>query len=519
MNDPSRATLRDYLRMLRASRVAIAVLTVLCAAAAGTFSQAQTPVFLGEAQLSFQEENQSNAEAGVNAVQTQTAAQIAARGAASVLNEEVLQRVKQRLGSTAPVAELRDLAKAKVDDSDNLVTVEARSTDKHFAAALANEIARGTVDIQTRAVRRRFAQAADRVEAELRRLRRDEKGDDAALTISFFQRIASLRTLSVNATPVRLTKSASVPEVQASPKPLRNALLGGLIGLLLGVVAAFVRSSIDRRLRSSEEVEEHIDLPIVGSVRDTAFGHAPYLQNGRGPLSEQDLESFRILRTNLEFLDADHPPKSIVVTSPLPEEGKTTVSASLALAITAAGTRVLLVECDLRRPRLAERLGVEKGPGLSDCLGGRSTLPDVVQFVELFDGDATLGNGKRARSESGFPHKLAVVTAGSHSLRPAELLGSPRFRSFMEEATRTYEFVIVDTPPMLSVADTMEVAPLVEALLLCIRVEQTTRDQARAVGKILLRLPERPMAVVLTGIKRGHESDYGYYSYSNTDKR
>lgn len=518
MSDPRQSTLRDYLRMLRASRVAIIVLAVLCSVGALAFSLAKTPVFLAQAQLSFQDESQSNADAGGIAVQSQTAEQLAVRGAETVVSDDVLQRAKARLKSARAVDDLRRLVKTEIDPSSNLVTVQARSTDKQAAAALANEVSRGTADIQTQAVRRRFARAADRVEQQLRRLRRDEKGDDGALAITFFQRIASLRTLSVNATPVRVTNPASVPTVPDTPKPLRNTVFGGFIGLLLGVVFAFIRSSVDSRLRYTEAIQEELDLPIVGSVRAEALGHASYIENGRGPMSDQDLESFRILRTNLEFLDVDHSPKSIVVTSPLPEEGKSTVAASLALSIAAAGTRVLLVECDLRRPCLAKRLGIESEPGLSDYLAGRSKLQEVVQLIALSENDPS-ENGEQERAAAGLTQKLAVVTAGSPSIRPAELLVSQRFRSFMKDATATYEVVVVDTPPMLSVADTLEIIPLVEGLLLCIRAEQTTRDQAQAVSRVLARLPERPTGVVVTGVQPGRESDYGYYSYTYTDER
>ena len=285
------------------------------------------------------------------------------------------------------------------------------------------------------------------------------------------------------------------------------------------MIFAFVRSSVDRRLRFTEQIQEELDLAIVGSIREDALGQAAYIENSLGSMSDQDLESFRILRTNLVFLDIERPLKSIVVTSPLPQEGKSTVAASLALALTAAGTSTLLVECDLRRPCLAGRLSINAGPGLSDLLAGKATLAEVVQLVELSAGDAAAANGdaKGAAAAARLAEKLAVVTAGSPSIRPAELLCSQPFRTFIDDAVRAYDVVIVDTPPLLSVADTLEIIPLVEGLLLCIRADQTTRDQARALSRALARLPERPTGVVVTGVKVGREADYGYYSYAEAD--
>ena len=115
--------------------------------------------------------------------------------------------------------------------------------------------------------------------------------------------------------------------------------------------------------------------------------------------------------------------------------------------------------------------------------------------------------------------QLVVIAAGSQSVRPAELLGSQRFRDFLEQVTAAYDSVIIDTPPLLSVSDTLEIVPLVDSVLLCIRADQTTRDQARAVKDALAHLPERTTAIVVTGLKPGREHDYGYYSYAYYGER
>jgi capsular exopolysaccharide synthesis family protein len=324
-----------------------------------------------------------------------------------------------------------------------------------------------------------------------------------------------LRTLSLNATPARLAESASVPQSPASPKPIRNTILGGMFGLLLGIASAFVRDSLDRRLRDSAQIQETLDLPVVGMVRVNALGNAAYVANGLGPMTDQDIESFRILRTNLEFLDVDRPIKSVLVTSPLPEEGKSTVAASLAAANAASGKRTLLVECDLRRPSLPQRLSINRSPGLSDYLAGQATAPEILQVVTLSQSEPTSnGNAGSAANGETAAGKLVVIAAGSHSIRPAELLGSQRFRDFLKQVVAAYDTVVLDTPPLLSVSDTLEIVPLVDSVLLCIRADQTTRDQARAVKDALAHLPERTTGIVVTGLKPGREHDYGYYSYA-----
>ena len=522
MSDSRQGTLRDYLRVLRSGRTAIIAVTLLCAGIAAGMSLSQETKYIAAARVTFQEENRSNAEAGLAALSTQTAAQLAAEGASTMLSNDTLKRAKRRLRSGLTIAQLRAMLATSVDASSTLVTVQATATDPTFAAALANEVARGAVTIQKNTERERYVRTAQRVEKQYEDLRASGKSDtrsDVALA-TLLDRIATLRTLSVNATPARVAETASIPDAPASPKPLRSTVFGGLIGLMLGLGLAFARDSLDRRLRDSDEIQETLDLPVVGMVRVEALGNAAYVPNGRGPMTDQDIESFRILRTNLEFLDVDRPIKSILVTSPLPEEGKSTVAASLAAANAAAGKRTLLVECDLRRPSLPERLSIKRSPGLSDYLAGQASAGQILQVVTLSEGGPAFnGNGAESPRGDAAAGKLVVIAAGSQSVRPAELLGSRRFRDFLEQVVAAYDIVVIDTPPLLSVSDTLEIVPLVDSILLCIRADQTTRDEARAVKDALAQLPKRTTGIVVTGLKPGREQDYGYYSHEYYGER
>jgi len=525
MSDTRNVSLRDPLRVLRHYRIAVIVLTLLGAGIAAGLSFSQEPSFVAKARVTFQEESRSNAEAGLAATQTQTAQQLAAEGASTMLSSEVLQRAKRRLRNGSTVGQLRAMLSTSVDESSALVTVQAKAGDKQLAASLANEVARGAVTLQKNAERKRYERSAERVESQYEKLRDEGRSGtrtDIALS-TLLDRISTLRTLSLNATPARLAESASVPASAVSPKPLRTTLLGGLIGLLLGIVFAFVRISLDRRLRDSDEIKETLDLPVVGMVRIEALGNAAYIPNGRGPMTDQDVESFRILRTNLAFLDVDRPITSVLVTSPLPEEGKSTVASSLAAANAASGRRTLLVECDLRRPSLPARLSVKRSPGLTDYLAGEASATEILQVVTLSEVDPVFKGGKGPAAGAGTAStvagRLAVIAAGSRSVRPAELLGSQRFRDFLEQVCAAYDTVVLDTPPLLSVSDTLEIVPLVDSILLCIRADQTTRDEARAVKDALAQLPKRTTGIVVTGLKPGREQDYGYYSHEYYGER
>ena len=209
-------------------------------------------------------------------------------------------------------------------------------------------------------------------------------------------------------------------------------------------------------------------------------------------MTDQDVESFRILRTNLEFLDVDRPITSVLVTSPLPEEGKSTVAASLAAANAAAGKRTLLVECDLRRPSLPERLSINRSPGLSDYLAGQATAARDPAGRDAFGRRRRPANGNAARrrrsrtwpaSSSSSPPARIRSARPSCSARSASATSSSRSsqRTTRSSSTR---------PRCCRSSDTLEIVPLVDSVLLCIRADQTTRDQARAVKEALAHLPD-----------------------------
>jgi capsular exopolysaccharide synthesis family protein len=238
-------------------------------------------------------------------------------------------------------------------------------------------------------------------------------------------------------------------------------------------------------------------------------------QNGAGRQSEASIEAFRILRSNVEFLSPDRPLRTIAITSPVAEEGKSTVAAGLATASALAGKRVLLLECDLRRPVLAERFRLGAQPGLTDWLSGGAQPAEVVQVARAKRDPIQRQKGTIRSNGTSANLGLATIVAGSWSPRPTELLGSDRFRELLEDVGQVYDLVVLDCAPLLPVGDSLEILPLVDALLVCIRLDQTTREQAVAAKGVIDHLPPRPTGIVITGVRPGREGYYyGYYSSS-----
>ena len=508
MNDaPKYTTLRDYLRVLREQRLLIVLVVLAFTGAAILLSARQQPQYEASASIAFRAENAEFSEIGAPAPQTETPEQRAAIQAQRVTELEVAERAKEKLDSELAPGLLARLVSAQPEARTHFVVVRAESSDPAFAADLANAFAEAAAEVHTARVREGYEESARVLRRRNRTLRRRQfsQGTRAAN----IDRINRLQTLAQTAEPATVAVRAEQPPDPFSPKPIRNGVLGLLLGLTIGLVAAFVRDALDRRFKSVREIKEELKLPLVGHVRDDMLGRSVVSSNGKGSMSSDELEAFRILRTNVDFLDVDKPSASVVVTSALPEEGKSTVAGALAAAYASAGRRTLLVECDLRRPTLAARVGLAPAPGLSDYLVGQASPQEILQPLTI---DAA---APAARPDGTAPAAtLVCITAGTPSPQPAELLGSARFRAFLEQVSSVYDAVVVDSPPLLSVVDTLELIPNVDRVVICVRASRTTRDQARAAKAALEHFPQRPAGVVVTGVRPGDESDYGYYSYA-----
>jgi len=505
---PRYATLRDYLRVIRTQRWLILGITAVFAAAAFTYCMLQTPKYTSETKLSFREVGQDLDLLGRESVPELAPDQRASINADQVKQRDVAARVQKALGTDLSVEELQGAIQTDVSSRTSLVVLKAEDTDAEFAAQLANAYADQVVAADTKEVRNRLDQVIKPLEQELRGSPSDP-GDAFRQTVTE-QQIAQLRTLREIAEPVQITTRAEVPESPSSPDTLRTTALGFVVGLALALVTAFLRDSLDRRLRQSDDVQSELHLPVVGRVPETALGDPGFAANGNVDPDkiEPHLEAFRMLRTNLEFLQADSPIRTVLITSGLPEEGKSTVAMALAGAAAVAGKQVLLVECDLRRPSFAERLGVKREPGLTDYLVGRARPADILQVVDLMSPVSPNGGGRKADEVESA--KMVCIAAGSQAPLPAELLGSERFEHFLDKVSKVYDLVVLDSSPILPVVDSLELVPQVDGMLVCVRLSRTTRQEARAAHEALSRVPGRPTGVVVTGVRPGEDS-YGYY--------
>jgi Mrp family chromosome partitioning ATPase len=499
---PRYATLRDYLQVLRSNGWLIILVTVVFAASAYAISSQQADEYAAETSVSFQDPTRefelfgsTPGEPGL------TPDQRAAIKAGTATSPRIMARVKKELRTPLSADQLEELVSARPEARTNLVVIEARSGNPKFAAALVTELARQVRLVEEKRTRVRFDKAARSLQRRVRQARRRSPDQNEFVRASAEDRISRLQALRDFARPVEIVKRAEVPTSTVAPRPQRNTIFGALIGLAVGMLAAFARDALDIRFRGSRQIQSELGLPILAQITSQAMKRRKTAERA---------EAFQILRANLDFLDPEKAIRTVAVTSAVAEEGKSTVALSLARASAAVGRATLLLECDMRRPSLAKTLGISREPGLADYLAGRAAMPDVLQLVPVAEGPSngrSPSNGPPAHEPASF----TCVTAGAVTAVPAEVLGSGAFHDLLGVLGRSYELVVIDTGPLLPVVDTLEVIPVVDAVLLCVRASVTTRDQAKAARAALDRFPDRPMGLVITDSGR-EEPDYGYYA-------
>ncbi len=510
-------TIRDQLRVLRRNAWLLLLLTVLAAGAAVGLSVKQKKEYTVDGVMNFVDPIRDAGIVGGQASNT-AAATFAATGVARITQTFTLTQVEQTLGTKTSVAALRSAITTAVDPNTNLVTITAKGASASFVANLVNTVMDKTkLDADAEAAAY-FAKIAAQYQAQLNALPPGERAN--SLTTSALEDNLARAEVIANggATAAQIDTRPAPPSSPTSPKPVADGIVGGILGLILGLCIAAVRESLDRRLRGSKEIEAALKLPLLGHIREESLGRIASVTDGIARIADADFEAFRMLRANLEFLDRINRVRTVAVTSALPQEGKTTVAFALACASAVAGRRTLLVECDMRRPTMSARFGLSQGSGLSDFLAGDAEPEEIVQSLSV--GSQLAATGDEAEQDDRTLGVLACITAGSPNRRPAELLASNRFKEFLAEVALVYDLVVLDTCPVLPVADTLEVVPNVDALLFCVRASRTAREEALAGKAAIDRFEARPMGVVVTGARDHGEEKlyYSAYTYASSAK-
>jgi len=283
-------TLRRYLQVLRQQKWTIVVVVVVAVGGALAYSLTRSPSYSAHASLAFRDESEDLGLLGTPTTPVLQPEKFAAAQERLITQPAVVTRVKRTLKSRKSPAELRDSLSTTIEPTSGLVLVKTHAGTAREAAALANAFAHQTQVVVTRAQRARYAAAARQLRAGFRRV--GTRVRDAPERAIYVDRITRLMSLATFARPVTIQGSAEVPRSPTSPRPVRDGLLAGMLGLILGTLLAFTRESLDRRLRTSQDVTEQLESPLLGHVREEALGR-PVASGGQGLLAEADLEAVR----------------------------------------------------------------------------------------------------------------------------------------------------------------------------------------------------------------------------------
>jgi len=449
-------TLRAYLRVLGERWRLIAIFVVAAALVAVGITVTTSKVYQATVQLFV-----VSSDTSVPGAQYQGSAftQLQVQTFAKIVDSpDVLHAVQRDLDLPLSDSELKSKISATAPTAQSIVNLQVHDSSASRSAAIANSAAKAFVNV---------------VEAYYA-----PSGKTSDSTVRLY-----------------VTDPAIAPTSPTSPKPLLNISLGILLGLLGGAALAVVRDVLDNRIKAAETLAKVSGAPTMGTIVDDSATNRQVIAT-RGRPGNVRAENFRQLRANLQFAAIDKHPRIIAVTSAIPDEGKSTVAINLAATLAEAGFTVCLVDADLRRPVIAKALGLVGPVGLTSVLVQQLALDDAIQ---------TAAPG------------LSVLTSGPTPPNPSEVLASSYVRDVVHSLLERVDYVVLDTAPVLPVADGSEVAALADGTLLVVRHNVTTDAQVKRAVEVLRGVDVTVLGTVLNRVPVKRNSEYGYAAYEPED--
>lgn len=430
----------------------------------------------------------------------------------------VAELVKEELQSSRSAGSLRGMVTATPKVDADIIDITAVSSDPEEAAAVANSFAKQFIFYRQAADRAALSQARGKIEEQLAGMTPAERASERGVVLG--EKSEELGILeSMQTGGFEIMRLAGVPGSPSSPRPLRSAILALAVGLFMGGLLAFAVDYLDRRVKTEDALEREFGLPVLATIPRVRrllvpAEHTPARQPmGFSDSSPHFVESFRALRSNLKYFEFDRQIRTIAITSGRPREGKTVTTVNLAVSLALSGARVAVVEADLRRPMLHRYFHLSPGMGVSDVLAGKRTLEEVIRRVSI-----DYLRGGKARTETDAVQRLErnvlCLTSGALPPNPGELMGSQQMKKLIEDIAALADYVLIDTPPILVVADALSLVGLVDGVIVCSRLNSSTIDEVRQVRTLLQRTGAHTLGLVAGGgrqPKRGHDDSYGYF--------
>jgi Mrp family chromosome partitioning ATPase/capsular polysaccharide biosynthesis protein len=521
------ATLRDYLHVVRRRKWIILLAVVLLPLAAVLFSLHQQTLYRADAQVLLSSQNLAAQLTGTQAVinppdrVAQTQADVAR---VPQLARSVLVRVP---GSGLTAQQLLLASSVSAATNVDILAFSVTNHDPALARRLVNAYAAAYTVYRRQLDTAPIARALARVNARIKELVRahDRRSALYASLVERQQTLATMEALQTsNASVVKRAGGA----VQVQPKPVRNGILGLALGIVLGVGLAFLWEALDTRVRSAEEIGEKLGglalLARVPSPSKKARARRRLVMLDE-PAGKQ-AETFRMLRTNLDFVSLDRDARTIMVTSAVEQEGKSTTIANLAIAMARAGQRVVLVDLDLRRPYLDKFFGLD-GPGVTQVALGHVPLEQAlapIAFADPKQTSARRGSNSRTEPAAGgngdgyadvVKGVLQVLPSGPIPPDPGAFVNTQALSEILAELRARFDIVLIDAPPALRVGDALTLSSKVDGVIVVVRMKVVRRPMLNELARQLGAMPTPVLGFVVTAAGEEQGYDYGYgYGYT-----
>lgn len=305
----------------------------------------------------------------------------------------------------------------------------------------------------------------------------------------------------IMASNIQVVDQAELPTKPYKPNKQLNLLLAAVVGIFLGIGLAFFFEYLDNTVKTPEDVEQLIRLPSFGMVPEISYERRRRLESGTsypvelitfGHPKSMLSEAYRNIRTSILLSFSEKPPKKIAISSPNPMEGKTTTVINTAIALSQTGARVLIIDTDLRKPRIHKIFDEENGVGLSNFLSGHEGLESIIKKTDI--------------------PNLYYIPSGPIPPNPSELIGSDLFKSMMESLGERFDHLVLDSPPVLGFADSIILSTAVDGVILVVLGGKTPRETLLRAKEILYQVNAKILGVVINRVDI-QRSDYGYYYY------
>lgn len=473
MQSSDTLSLGQALGILRRRALLVVFCVLVVAAAAYAFSKHETKKYSASASLIFSNNPLSEQIAGLAAVNSGSVLAQQASNVESVRLGDMAAKTALLLGGGLTEEKVADSVSVSGQGESSVVVVSATSSSPALAARIANTYIRQFVVEQQTANHQYFKSALALVNHQLAAIPTKQRFSAAAVALQ--NRAQTLRLLDeLRYGNVQVAQEATPPSSPSSPKTSKNTLLGGLLGLIIGLALAFVLERVerDRRIRTPRELEETYELPLLGAVPYSTNLHRRS-NGGQTTLTPAETEAFRLIRAHLRFFNVDRELRTVLIASASTGEGKSTIAANLAQTAARMGSRVLLIEADLRKPTLTRQLQINAGPGLPALLSGSASMSQATQSIPL---------------DQHHPEQrtLDILTAGeTPPPNPGEMLESHAMEAVLEQAKSIYDLVIIDTPPLTAVSDAFPLLRKVDGVIITGWIGRTQRENTQRLYQTL----------------------------------